>query len=178
MLLYLSVLGSSEERDKFEILYHTYKNLMFYIADQILGDTKDSEDVVHQAFVKILEYLDKIHDPKCPQTKAFIVTIVERKAIDLYRKRQKIKQVSFETVMEQETSPFDTEVAAMQGTLVEAIRALPARYRQVILLRFDSGFSEREIAKMLSLSEANVKKTLQRAKAKLAEILEGEEDVK
>lgn len=36
MLLYLSMLEDLQSRDKFEILYHTYKNLMFHVANGVL----------------------------------------------------------------------------------------------------------------------------------------------
>jgi len=37
---------------------------------------------VHQAFLSILENLDKISNVECPKTQSYIVIIVERKAID------------------------------------------------------------------------------------------------
>ena len=52
---------------------------------------------------------------------------------------------------------------------------LPTRYRELLFLKFDNGYSEREIAVMCSMTEANVKKTIQRAKKKLESILEGQD---
>ena len=140
MLIYLSMLEDPEERDKFQILYQTYKKLMFYVANRILGDTRDTEDVVHQAFVKILEHMDQISDPNCPQTRHFIVTVVERKAIDLYRSRSNHPQMTLEepVCLGQLAGPEE----GCGGDLARAILQLPARYRQVLLLRYDSGYSE------------------------------------
>ena len=89
MLIYLSLIEEDAEREKFEMLYDAYRNLMFYLANEILGDTQDSEDVVHQSFLKIIGILDKISQPRCPQTRALVVTIVRRTAIDLYRSRKR-----------------------------------------------------------------------------------------
>lgn len=66
MLIYLAMIDSPEGKFKFEIIYEQYKNLMFYTANKILGDTRDSEDIVHDAFLKIIEIIDNIDDPKCP----------------------------------------------------------------------------------------------------------------
>ena len=96
MIIYLAMIDSPEGRHKFEFIYNRYKNLMFYTASKILGDTRDSEDTVHDAFLKIIEIIDDITDVECPQTKSLIVTITENKAIDLYRKRQKRKTTPFE----------------------------------------------------------------------------------
>ena len=51
-----------------------------------------------------------------------------------------------------------------------AVQALALR--QLLLLKFDCGYSEKEIAQMLSMSRENVKKTIQRAKTKLTAILD------
>lgn len=59
MLIYLSLIEEDAEREKFEILYDAYRNLMFYLANEILGDTQDSEDVVHQSFLKIIGFWRK-----------------------------------------------------------------------------------------------------------------------
>ena len=50
LVFYVSLIESDDNKTKFEIIYEEYKNLMYYVANQILGDTKDSEDVVHDAF--------------------------------------------------------------------------------------------------------------------------------
>ena len=58
MLMYLTIIDSKEGQQKFEFIYNRYKKLMFYIANKILGDTRDSEDTVHDAFLKIIEIID------------------------------------------------------------------------------------------------------------------------
>lgn len=104
MFIYLAMIDSPEEKLKFELIYERYKNLMFYTANSVLGDTRDSEDVVHDAFIKIIEIIDDISDPNSPQTRCLIVTITENKAIDLYRKR-KVKTVV----------PFEEEYLEQEG---------------------------------------------------------------
>ena len=93
MLIYLSMIDSLEGKQKFEVIYIKYRQLMFYVANKILMDAKDSEDVVHDSFLKVIEIIDKIIDPESHQTRALIVTITENKAIDLYRKHKSKKVV-------------------------------------------------------------------------------------
>lgn len=172
MLLYLSMIESDGDRSKFEIIYREYRDLMLYIANRILGDTRDSEDVVHQAFLKIIGILDKIEEPKCHKTRSLCVTIVERTAIDLYRRRQREKTVSLDEEYANVPDTAQIAAAADRADLAAAIASLPTRYREVLLLRYDSGFSDREIAGLLSMSEVNVRKTIQRAKERLSRMLE------
>lgn len=168
MIIYLQVIESGEDRSKFEIMYKEYKYLMLYVANQILHDTQDSEDVVHQAFLKIINIIDKIEDAKCHKTRSLLVTIVERTAIDLYRKRQNHATIN----LQDEYADNAFENIDAQLDLASAIAALPVKYREVLLLKYDNGFSTRDIAQLLSMTEVNVRKTIQRAKDRLGVILE------
>lgn len=148
---------------------------MFYTASKILGDTRDSEDTVHDAFLKIIEIIDDITDVECPQTKSLIVTITENKAIDLYRKRRKRKITPFEE--EYLGVPDRSELDSIEDgeALARAVASLPGKYREVLFLKYSHGYSVDEIALILSMSKENVKKTIQRARKKLEQLLESEE---
>lgn len=171
-LLFLSMIESEQDRSKLEIIYREYKDLMLYVANGILGDQRDSEDVVQQSFLKLIKIIHKIEEPKCHKTRALVVTIVERTAIDLYRSRQRHSTIAFDEEAVTVPAASEQERLHTQLDLAAAMAALPARYRQVLLLRYDDGFSCREIAGLLSMTEPNVRKTIQRAKELLAELLE------
>ena len=176
MLIYLSMIDCKEDKDKFEAIYVEYKNLMYYTANRILGDTRDSEDIVHQAFLKIIDIIERIDEVKCPKTKSLIVTITERSAIDLYRFRKRRSTVSFDE--EFINTPVETDIESFdqRDMLAVAMSMLPTKYRKFLLLRYDNGFSVPEIAKLMNMSQDNVQKTIQRAKAKLAASLDAMED--
>lgn len=177
MLMYLSIIESEDDKTKFEIIYNEYKNRMYYEANKIVNNSMDAEDIVHQSFLKVIKILDQIEVPKCPKTKNTIVLIVERTSIDFLRKKKRRvilplddEKINIPTISEIENIP-DASVVS------QAMALLPTKYRELLLLKFDSGFSEHEIGEMFSMTDANVKKTIQRAKAKLKSILEelGEE---
>ncbi|MBR5318831.1 MAG: hypothetical protein IKU46_04460, partial [Peptococcaceae bacterium] len=50
---YLLLIDSIEDQNKFEYLYNTYKNTMYYFSKRILNDIQLSEDAVHEAFLRI-----------------------------------------------------------------------------------------------------------------------------
>ena len=79
MLVYLAMIDSPEDQSKFERVYHKYRYLMLHIAKQILHNHHDAEDAVHQAFVAIIENIEKISDVDSPKTRSFVVIITERK---------------------------------------------------------------------------------------------------
>lgn len=81
MLIYLALIETDSDKEKIETIYTEYRGLMFYVANKILGDTMDSEDIVHDAFVKIAEIIEKIDTAKCPKTRNLVVTIVEMHSV-------------------------------------------------------------------------------------------------
>lgn len=104
----------------------------------------------------------------CPKTQSYVVTIVENKAIDLYRRKQRRGVLPLEETEELSVSPQEP-----MG-LAECILKLPPNYRQVILLKYHQGFSCGEIAAMLGITLSAAQKLDQRAKEKLRQIAEKE----
>lgn len=171
MLIYTQMLNTPEEQSKFEQIYDAYRGLMFHVAYRILGNTHDAEDAVQQAFLVILDNLGKISEIRCPKSRSFVVTIVERKSIDLYRSKRRNAVLPLEEEAVNVPSPSEVDAVAERTVFAKAMATLPTRYRELLFLKYDNGYSEREIAAMCSMTEANVSKTIQRAKKKLKAIL-------
>ena len=165
MLVYLMMIDSQEDQSKFEKVYLTYRGLMYHVAYKILNNKHDAEDAVHSAFIKIAENIQKIDDPVCPKTQSYVVTIVENKAIDLYRANKRKNS----SLYLDEISGIEVEATCVHG-LAACMAKLTPRYRQIILLKYYHGFSCKEIAKQLDITEANAIKLDQRAKNKLLQI--------
>ena len=163
MLTYLQMLDSEADEIKFTQLYTKYKELMFRTAKRLVPDDSDAEDVVHEAFLALMRHFHKISEVDCLKTRAYIVIIVERKAIDHLRKHK------------HETESYDERIAAKglyipepgDHELADALAGMGAECRQIMLWRYDYGYSVREIANMLGKSYAAVDKMLWRGKKEL-----------
>lgn len=169
MFVYMMIIDSTEDQSKFEKVYLEYKGLMYYVAYKILNNKHDAEDAVHNAFIKIAENIHKIDDPICQKTQNYVVTIVEHKAIDLYRANKRKETVEYIDEM----IGITIENQDLHG-LAQCMAKLPSRYRQIILLKYYHGYSCKEIAKQLDITEANSIKLDQRAKKKLLQICKEE----
>jgi RNA polymerase sigma-70 factor (ECF subfamily) len=101
----INMVDTPEEKRKIEKLYEKYNRLMYAVAYNIMRHVHDAEDVVLESWEKIIRHLDKINEIDSQDTKNFIVIIVERTAIDLYRKNKKRKNVLLH-LSEFEGSPF------------------------------------------------------------------------
>lgn len=172
MLIYLSMIDDEDDRHKFENLYNTYKQLLFYIANKILRDEYLSEDAVHISFIKIAKNINKIDTIDSRKTKSFITIITKRTAIDIYRKYKKQNIISFEEYC----SDTDVDILCNDSEdsdtyLIEAISKLPEIYKEVFILKYRHDFSNKDIAKILNISKDTIEKRIQRGKKKLQSIL-------
>lgn len=170
MLVYLQMIETESDRSKFEQLYYKYRSYMFYAAKRILQNEYDAEDAVHTAFESIAKNMDKIAEVDCPKTRAYVVIIVERKSIDLLREKKHLSDGDPEI----ELSQIGVD-GIPDGTLAFALKKLPSRYREALLLRFYMGYSAKETADIMEISHENVRKILVRARNALQKILDGEE---
>lgn len=143
---------------------------MFYVANRILKDEYLSEDVVHQAFLRIIDNLSKIDKFDCHKTKGFIVVIVENIAIDFYRKRKRENSISFDEVEIYIEDVKNSDIFILND-LEEAILKLPINYSTVLRLKYSQGYSNGEISEILKISEENVRQRISRGKKRLIEIL-------
>lgn len=167
MLIYLQMIESEEDKSKFIELYNQYRYLMFSVANRILKNEYDAEDAVHQAFVSIIDNLNKIGAVDCPETRSYVVIITENKAIDIIRSRKHLAGEELNDAIHGIEIPLPGD-----NGLADAMAKLPARYREVLLLRFDNGYNTKELAKMLGMTQGSVQKLIWRAKDALKKQLE------
>ena len=164
----LAMIESESEQQKFEQIYREYKDLMFYCAKQKLHDEYLAEDAVYISFLHLARNMNMVEDAVSGKTRRLIVTITERTAINLYKKRQKEWNRS---VAIDEVQQIATLFAETDDTVVQTILRLPFEYRQAIVLKYSQGYSTREIAAILDCSVAKTEKLLSRGKKKLEKML-------
>lgn len=171
------MLDSEKERSYFQELYHTYKDIMYYYAFQILGDAPSSEDAVHDAFLSAARNLNKIFEMNCNQSRNYLIIIVKNAALKIYHKRK--REFASEEIFDEETTEdfsieINTENKELQKNLFALIKSMDSKYSDVLVLRFYYHLQEKEIADTLDISVNNVKIRLYRAKAKLAGLIKKE----
>ena len=178
MLLYLSMLDTQEEKDKFTEIYEQYQHFCWYVANQLLGDAHLAEDAVQETFLALTRHLDKVEESDSPKTKKFLLTIVKSKAIDILRKKRGM-EISAE---ELDTELTDTSRDVLDqyitkenyNHLISCVLELDEAYRVVFEYKFVHQLSDREIAQLLDITPKLVNVRFYRARKKLQEMLEKE----
>jgi RNA polymerase sigma-70 factor, ECF subfamily len=174
------------ELDAFEMLTARYEQRIFSLAMRLLRQEQDAEDVTQQTFLSALENLDGFRGEASFTT--WLFRIATHAALKVIRKHKGLKTVSLEETTE-ETGRIDSvphpefiadwrqspeqlvQKHEIQRLLDEALAQLDEKHRLVFLLRDVEGFSVKETAEALGLTEANTKVRLLRARLQLREQL-------
>lgn len=162
-----------KREEKIKLLFDTYKNLIFHVANEILKDKGLAEDAVQETFLRAFDNLEKINEISCHKTRLFLVTICKRVAIDIYNNRKRFNIIPLENLDHKLESnlTYEDETGEYKA-IVETIKSLPYIYSEVILLKYVNDLSNLEISEVLNIKEATIRKRLERGRKMLKESLE------
>lgn len=154
-------------------LVDTYSTLLFRIANSVLRSRSESEDVVQDVFIRVLEHrlsLSTVRDMR-----VWLIRIAWNLALD--RKRRKHPDQLGETFAQSlasATMPADTAIEEAQRfqSVLREIERLPKAERHVLLLCAIEELGTAEIAAVLGRTESAVRALLSRARVRLRERLE------
>ena len=172
MLIYLMALDTEEERIKFVRLYKEYRNRMHYTASILLKSEIEAEDIVHDTFLTLTDYLDRIDEKDSVGTWNYIVTILKNKCYNFIKRSKKIELIEDDTIFEQSVEGYNLLESQLikkesEEFLNSLIRGLKYPYKEVIYLQYHNKLNSRQIAEILETNSANVRKISSRAKEQL-----------
>ncbi len=141
---------------------------MFGLAYRLMGNNASAaEDAVQDALIKLWTSAPNYR----PQGKleSYVLTIVHRCCIDLYRKRRPDSEIS--DIIPDTTPLIETQLidrSARENIMIQIDR-LPTRQRDAVLLSYFEGHTNRSIADILTVSEKAVESLLVRARRNLGQ---------
>ena len=161
----------------FDVLVTRYRRAMLTIAQQIVRNPTDAEDVVQDAFLRAFEALPQLTDLN--RFGAWLHSITRNRALRYYKSTSRYQpQEDMEPYLNRaaDTSAADpahiVERELTQQGIREAIQELPDDFRVVIELYYWAEMPQKRMAEFLSLPLTTVKWRLHKAKDLLKTILE------
>ena len=149
----------------FTDIYRRYWDRLYVVASHTLGSHQEAEEAVHDVFLKIWKMRERVVIRQTLQQ--YLAVAIKHEVIDRLRKQLRRRQLfeKFEqgsVITEDPTGAFlqEKELAAELET---TIRALPEKCQIVFRLSRGQGFSTREIARELGLSENTIESHMKRA---------------
>jgi len=135
-----------------------YQAPLLRYATRLVGDPDRARDVVQDTFVRLLA--------QAPDTgiadhlAEWLYTVCRNRALDVIRKEGRMRQFeegAVERVVAAEPRPGAAlEFAETQNAVLHLIDRLPRTQQEVVRLKFQNGFSYKEISRITALSVGNV----------------------
>jgi RNA polymerase sigma-70 factor (ECF subfamily) len=161
------------EREAFaELVERTYRQV-YTLAVRLVGDRHEAEDVAQEAYLRVHRSLRTFRGDSSFGT--WMYRIVANTAMTHLRKRGRFGDLADEpeTVLRLADSGSSEGEVDMDHVRV-ALNALPDAQRVILLMKDAYGFSCREIADQMGVSEGAVKVRLHRARRRLKDSLYGQ----
>lgn len=173
--LFLNLLDTPAEKEKFTALYTAYKDLLYWIALQKTHKVEDAEECVQETFFYVAKHFEKIGEVNAKNTKCYLSAVVTGFAIDAYKTAQTASLAFDEADDTDDLVYFENFESAELQSVFDGV--LDEESKIYLYLKYVYRYKSSEIAEMYSVQDAYVRKKLQRAKEKLKQCLEkGHED--
>jgi RNA polymerase sigma-70 factor (sigma-E family) len=155
-------------------LYTAHWRYLVRLAVLLVDDVASAEDVVQDAFIALHRRAGALRDPDAAL--AYLRTSVLNLSRSVLRRRQ-VARKHLRVAEPEATAPADHDVLLRDEhrAALAAVRRLPRHQREVLILRYWSGLSERDIARALGISPGSVKSAASRGMATLQRVLGGEQ---
>lgn len=137
-------------------------NSILRLAYSYLHNLSDAEEILQETLVQFLQAAPALEN--AAHEKAWLLRV----AANLSKNRLNYERLRHTDELNEELAAEEREDLSF---VWEAVRALPAQYREVIHLFYYEGYSTAEIAQMLERKESTIRSDLRRGRERLKEIL-------
>ncbi|MCG8318562.1 MAG: RNA polymerase sigma-70 factor [Cytophagales bacterium] len=143
----------------FEILFKKYHGPLYYYAFRVFRDEAIADDVVHRVFIKIWDLRKSLSNIKSFRNYIYRVNrnLVAQELNTISRNRKLAEQVADRIVTSINAVEEEVIYNNLEEIANEAIERLPGKRKEIFKLSRQNGFSHKEIAHKLNISENTVK---------------------
>ncbi|PRY15645.1 RNA polymerase sigma-70 factor (ECF subfamily) [Pontibacter ummariensis] len=155
-------------------LYERFASQMYGVCLRYLKNEMDAEEALLNGFMKIYQYIDRFEAKG--SFEGWVRRIMVNEALAFLRKKEPL-HLAIEDSSVQIAGLGGADQDLAEEELLELLRTLPAGYRAVFNLYAIEGYSHKEIADMLGITEGTSKSQLSKARAMLQRRLTGLEAI-
>jgi RNA polymerase sigma factor (sigma-70 family) len=153
-----------------EIFYKKFSSKMYGVCLRYSGNVEDANDLLQEGFIKVFKNLGKFRGDGTFEgwvRRIFVNTSIEhfRKKVKLYN----VSEVQENTIEDIELNVLDTMA---EKDIISLVHELSPGYKAVFNMHVIEGYSHKEIAEILGITEGTSKSQLARAKGVLKKSLE------
>jgi RNA polymerase sigma-70 factor (ECF subfamily) len=145
-----------------ELLYQRFASKMFTVCIRYAAESNSAQDLLQEGFVKIFKNIDKFRGDG--SFEGWIRRIFVNTCLEFVRKKANMYVVQDTETVKVEYQDENALQKLMKEDLMEMIQSLSTGYRTIFNLYVIEGYSHKEIAELLNVTEGTSKSQLARAR--------------
>jgi len=150
-------------------LYEDFYPSMYPVCLRYAVDDDEALDILHEGFIKVFRHISKY--TVGTSLSAWIRRIMVNTSIDYYRKKSRRRTEDLDHATKVSSSGPDAISDLSAKEIIAALQQLSPAYRSVFNLYVIEGYSHREVAQQLEITESTSRSNLVKARTKLKNIL-------
>lgn len=159
--------GNADAQKEF---YGKYARRLYAVCNRYSGNHQEAEDILQDSFIRIFDNLRSYRFQG--SLEGWMKRITINTALEsLKKKKMSLVSIDSESFIPDIVCDEDALTRLSSKDIIAMIQQIPGGYKEVLNLFIVDGYSHKEIAKMLGISEANSKLRLNRARNMLKEKL-------
>jgi RNA polymerase sigma-70 factor (sigma-E family) len=152
-------------------LYAEHRMRLVRLASLLVDEPATAEDVVQEAFTGLHRHWGELRDERAAL--GYLRTAVVNGSRSVLRRRRTARDYVPPHQVNARSAESLALLSAEHQAVVDALAQLPARQREVLVLRYYGGLSEAEISEATGISRGAVKSTASRALDSVARVMAG-----
>lgn len=167
ILVYLSMIETQEDKDKFQKIYDQYNGLIKHVARKLTNDEQNVEDIVQETFLRIVKSIKVLRYENDKEFRSLIGIMTKHCGYRYLSKNKNIITMDSEEYIDYTNDNIDFEKVVIDKLyldhIIEMIDSLDMKYQSALRLSV-KGYKSEEIAAILDISPENVRIRVHRAK--------------
>jgi RNA polymerase sigma factor (sigma-70 family) len=156
-----------QDRRAQQQLYEQYYGKMMGVCLRYAGSRDEALDLLHEGFIKVFQNISRYRTGT--SLPAWIRTIIVNTCIDYYRRTMRRRTEDIDDLLHIADDHPDILSNLTEREILDAVQQLTPAYRAVFNLYVVEGYSHKEIADALQITESTCRSNLVKARTKLQE---------
>lgn len=150
-------------------LYETHYPVMIPVCRRYANNEEDALDILHDGFIKVFRHIEKYQSGT--SLVSWIKRIMINTAIDYYRRENRRRTTDVDDAKSIASADADVLSQISADEIINLLQHLSPAYRSVFNLYVIEGYSHKELADILQITESTSRSNLVKARTKLREMI-------
>ena len=150
-------------------LYEYHYPVMYPVCRRYANNEEDALDILHDGFIKVFRHIEKYQSGT--SLVSWIKRVMINTAIDYYRKETRRRSSDIEDAKNLAVDEADALSMISAEEIIDLLQHLSPAYRSVFNLYVVEGYSHKELADILQITESTSRSNLVKARNKLKELI-------